>query len=406
MNAMNYWSPETNPVSGDKFAAWKKMLLTADNGGCDLETLLATPYGQEMAETNAPRFIFEEDTMGEECLSFYENIGVRKEMFSDGDFYSRWFLFTPLECAKGSDKKYPLIFWNHGGGNAIETDEFSVRWSRMAGKEKFILVMLQNTCWEQVDRIIDKVSEMYPVDPERVYVTGYSQGGQASQSALLRIPSRLAGAAPCGAEEFQHWDHMDVRYTLDEFMRLRYTFVPVIQIAGVYEFLQFLPVNKYTPIVFNPPIEGAAPTTYEFPGHVLEDDPTNPPGKRADKPFPPKGYDPDRWKMERFNLRMYSLGCEGRDVDRCLAFRETPDDELHHKLGFYGDEEEIRLHGGVKLFISTVKNTDGIPAYRYVGVDNYPHWPPHILADLCWEFLKQFRRDSTTGKIIVDPYKA
>ncbi len=410
MNTMECRSSKAGPETGLKFEAWRKALHGSHDGTWDEESLFNSRFGQELVRTNELRFRFEEDTMGDEVLSFYRELGVRKEFFTGPDFYDRWMLFTPLEAEKNpaAQTKYPIVFWNHGGGNAIETDEFSVHFSQMVGKEKFILVMLQDTRWERVNEKIDKVASLYPADLERVYVAGYSQGGQAAHSALLRIPQRLAAAAPCGAEIFQQWDHLDVRYTVPELLNLRHHFVPTMEMTGVCEFLTFLPVNHYRPICMNPPEEGAAITTYNVPGHDRDKDPTNPPGKRADKPFPPAGSDEeaaDRWKLSRLNLRMFVQHCAPRDENICLGYRNTPDDVLHHKLGFYGDEETIKMIGGVPHYIADIKNSDGILAFRYCGIDNFPHWPSPYLAELTWDFLRRYRRDSKTGRIVEDPYR-
>lgn len=406
MKGQEYWSQETNPATGLKFEGWRKGLMGSHDGRCDIDALLATEYGEMMAELAHLRFSFEEDTMGEACLEYYRGLGVKKELFSDGDFYSRWFLFTPLEMYEdaGQGKKYPLIFWNHGGANAIETDEFSTHFTQMVGKEKFMVCMPQNTCWDSVEKILDIIEASYPVDTERVYVTGYSQGGQAAHSALIRMPRRLAGAAPCGAEAFQLWDHLDKRYTLEEIERLRAVFVPVVQISGVYEFLSYLPHNHYAPIVMNKPLPGAMHTTYHIQGHDLAIDPTNPPGKRADKPYPPEGGDADKWKLDRLQLRLYTQGCKALDEDRCLDYHNHPEDRFHYVMGFYGDREETRSIGGVDHYIADVDNAEGICAYRYIGVDNFPHWPPLMMAEHCWEFLRNYRRDSKTGKVVCDPY--
>lgn len=408
MKGMEFWSKETNPETGEKFEAWRKNLRVAHDGSLDEVALLNSEYGQELAELAQLRFIYEEDPMGEACLVFYRERGVRKEFFPGEQFYERWALFTPLEAERNPDaeKKYPLVFWHHGGGNPIETDEFSTRFTQMAGKEEFIVAMLQDTRWQNLNRKIDEISAMYPVDPERIYVTGYSQGGQAAHSALLRIPERLAAAAPCGAEIFQQWDHLDVRYTLEELQNLRRIFVPTMEITGVNEFLEFLPVNHYRPIKLQKAEEGAAHTTWHVPGHDLDADPTNPPGKRADKPVPPESFDEDmadRWKLERLNLRMYAQHCRMMDMERCLSYRMKPDDAFHHRLGFYGDREETQTIGGAEHYIADVFNEDGLLAFRYCGINNFPHWPSPRLAELTWEFMRRFRRDRQTGRIVEEP---
>lgn len=402
MDRMDYWSRKTNPQTGEKFETWLAALRRSHNGECDIDALIATEYGEEMAKLSELRYTFEEDTMGEACLDFYRQIGVKKEQFEAEDFYTRWFLFTPLGTEAG--KKYPLLFWHHGGGNQLETDEFSNHLTQMVGREKFMVCMLQNTRWDNVDRVLDILLEKYPVDPERVYVVGYSQGGQAAHSAGMRIPRRLAGVVPCGAEIFQYWDHNDVRYTLSEVEEVTAAFLPVMEIVGQYEFLNFLPMNRWCPIKL---WEGGGPVNlWQHPGNDPRRDPTNPVGKRADKPFPPQGVEPDAFKLNRLNTRLDTLGCERVDVEKCLAYRDTPEDELHHALGFYGDREQIRTFYGIRHYQIDFYNRDGFNALRYIGVENNPHWPLLMMGELAWEFLRQYRRDSATGKIVFDEYKA
>ena len=174
----------------EKYSQLTQAFRCAHNGLCDIDALLSSPYGREMEKLSLLRFRFEEDPMGEDCLAYYNALGIRKELFQEEDFYSRWAMFTPLRMKER--KRYPLIFWHHGGGNPIETDEFSTHLTQMAAREGFLVCMLQTTNWDVVDRMIDVLAEKYPVDKERIYVMGYSQGGQAAHSALIRIPEKLA----------------------------------------------------------------------------------------------------------------------------------------------------------------------------------------------------------------------
>ena len=75
-------------------------------------------------------------------------------------------------------------------------------------------------------------------------------------------------------------------------------------------------------------------------------------------------------------------------------------------LGFYGDEEAILQIHGLKHYFVNIYNEDGINAFRYVCLDNYPHFVPPAGGELLWEFFRQFRRDRSTGRIICDAYQA
>ena len=385
----------------EKYAQLVQALRCSHNGDCDIDSLLATEYGEKTKELAMLRFRFEEDPAGADCLNFYRDLGIRKELFAGEDFYSRWAMFTPMVMQDG--KKYPLIFWHHGGGNPIETDEFSIPITQMVEREQILVCMLQTTNWDNVDWMIDILAEKYPVDLERVYVMGYSQGGQAAHAALLRIPERLAGVSASGCDAFPLWDNLDVRYTVEEIDHLRDTFVPVIQVVGRYEFLNLLPHNQWRNIKLWE--HGVSVNPYRHPDHDLAIDPTNPPGKRADKPKPPAHTDPDWWKVQKLNLRLISQGCEPVDTETCIAYQQTPEDELHHVLGFYGDREEVREYYGIQHFICDKKRKDGMLAYRCVGVDNSPHWPLLTMAELSWGFFRNYRRDLDSGRIVEDVYK-
>lgn len=107
----------------------------------------------------------------------------------------------------------------------------------------------------------------------------------------------------------------------------------------------------------------------------------------------------------RLNKRMDTLNCEPRDSKTCISYLNTPEDELHHVLGFYGDKEEIIWHYGYKYYTLNIWNREHINAFRYVAVENNPHWPPVLMAELLWDFFKQFRRDGKTGKIVEEEYR-
>lgn len=384
-----------------KYAQWVQALRCSHNGQCDVDALLSTQYGKQMSALSMLRFRFEEAPAGADCLNYYHALGIRKELFSDGDFFSRWAMFSPQELCP--DKKYPLIFWNHGGGNPIETDEFSIHLTQMVANEQFMVCMMQTTNADNIAQMIPLISERYPVDAERIFVIGYSQGGQAAHAAGVLFPELFAGISACGCDAFPLWDNLDRRFTLAELDHLRDIFVPVMQIAGQFEFLNLLPHNRWEGIKLWPtPVSVNA---YHPPEFNLTKDPTNPPGKRADKPSPPSHTNPDCWKLQKLNLRLISQGCKPVDTAKCLAFQKASTDELHRVLGFYGDQEEIRDYGGVKHYICDTYNADRLPAYRYIGVSNAPHWPPLMMAELSWEYLRQFRRDSGTGRIVADPYQ-
>ena len=402
MNYMDYWSTKTNPETGAKFEHFRLYMECTHNGNADVPTLLASDYGKELTRLLELRFRFEEkDPMGPEYLEYYQSIGIRKQMFETDDFFTRWALFTPRELEEG--RKYPLIVWHHGGKESIEDEEFITHLIPMAATEKFTVLMAQNTNWDNIERLIDLVGENIPLDKERVYMGGFSQGSRVTGAAMLRMPERLAAAALNGGPVFDITDNFSAPYTLAEVERLTAAFVPYMQLQNQCDVSNCVPLNHYETRRETPHIDNHY---YINPGYDRMKDPTYlPDGITHERINPPQNYDVHYWLMDLLNLRMATLGCAFRDAETCIGYRDTPEDELHHVVGCYGDRERIEELYGVKHYMIDIFNRDGIDAFRYIVVANTNHWPPVTTGELIWDFFKQFRRDSATGKIVADEYK-
>lgn len=402
MNHLRFWSQESNEKTGAKFEKFKFYLNASQNGEADVDALIASDYGKALTEILETRFSYEEDPMGKDMLAYYESLGIKKEMFETENYYTRWVLLTPLDMVPG--KKYPLVFMHHGGGNSIETDELCSGFNRIAGKEGFMACYLQNSNWQNVERVISVIAQKYPLDEERIYITGYSQGGSQTSSAAFRMPEKFAACAPCGNEIFRVCDTHNVLFTDAEIARRKEAFLPFMQVVGCCEMSNITPLNDRRPR--KPIAQGATGEPYENPAKHDSPDPTRlPAGTPMFFNGPPEGADPKVWSIQQLNKRLDTLNCEPRDADKCIAYLDTPEDELHHALGFYGDKEEIQIFHGYKHFTIDINNCDGINAFRYVAVENSPHWPPVMMGELVWNFFKQFRRDAVTGKIVVDEYR-
>jgi len=411
MNRLDYWSKETNPEMGAKFEAFREYLEVAHDGTMDIEALLDSEYGEALAKILQTRFTYEEDPVGEATLAYFRELGLKKEIYEDEDFYARWEILTPLAMYEDvgqnykSNWNYPLVIANHGGSNTIEAEEFCFGLPQIAAKEGFMVLYLQNTNWQNVDRVLGIIAEKYPLDKERVYMTGYSQGGYQVTSTYFRIPEKLTAVAPCGNDIYRTYDNFNVPFTVEETVRLKAAVVPFMQIVGCCEASGFVPVNDWKPRKDWGRESGGEP--YVNPRWDDKKDPTRIHGGRrrfSDMPEPPEGVDKHRWMIERLNMRMDALGCEPRDKSQCIGYLDTPEDELHHVLGFYGDEEKIEYYYGYKHYTVNIWNRDGINAFRYVAVENSPHCVPVMTGPLVWDFFRQFRRDQVTGKIVADLY--
>lgn len=178
-----------------------------------------------------------------------------------------------------------------------------------------------------------------------------------------------------------------------------------MQLENQYDTSNCVPLNDWHPRRVTPTVDNHLNM---HPKYDLLKDPTRAEkGLRSNERIvPPKNYDLHQWLMDRLNLRMALLGCAPRDPETCIGYIGKPEDELHHVLGFYGDWERIETYYNYKHYMIDIYNKDGIDAFRYVVVENTNHWPPVTLGEPVWDFFRQFRRDSETGKIIEDRYQA
>lgn len=132
-------------------------------------------------------------------------------------------LFTPAGYESGS--KYPLVLFLHGL-EALGSDNKkqisgmdyagSHIWTKPQGQAVYPCFVLAPQCprgafWanpitrnptgqlERVVEILDYLIRQYPIDPDRIYVTGQSLGGFGVWALISNYPDRFAAAVPvCG----------------------------------------------------------------------------------------------------------------------------------------------------------------------------------------------------------------
>ncbi len=120
--------------------------------------------------------------------------------------------FLPSDESAKSDAGFPLLLFLHGiGERGSDLNKLKVYGPtaicanpEKAAKWPFILVAPQcpeNHFWSasQLRLLVEQVCETYPVDKNRIYVTGLSMGGFGTWAILGSWPELVAAAAPiCG----------------------------------------------------------------------------------------------------------------------------------------------------------------------------------------------------------------
>ena len=113
----------------------------------------------------------------------------------------------PAGFRKSPGKKWPTILYLHGaGGKDLSMEEvgsLSLPGYAKAHKKNFSFILITPHCpkdsgWEvpALDDLWAEVVKKYPVDPDRVYLTGESLGGGACWTLAIEHPDRYAAMAP------------------------------------------------------------------------------------------------------------------------------------------------------------------------------------------------------------------
>lgn len=125
-----------------------------------------------------------------------------------------YYLFTPKSFQPKARKKWPLILFLHGASgrngplSKIKRDCIPQILEHQDQFE-FLLAAPQcpkNTWWvaetERLNAFLDDLLENHPIDPLRIYLTGWSMGGYGTWSLAVENPKRFAAIAPVSGAGF------------------------------------------------------------------------------------------------------------------------------------------------------------------------------------------------------------
>lgn len=135
-------------------------------------------------------------------------------------------------AARSTEAKnvFPLVFFMHGHGELGDSNNDLPRLTqhgpfkhlvahdaigKLIDEQQAIVIApqgLKSDNWfkpEQLIATLQFVLETYPVDPQRVYVTGLSMGGGGTWTIATAMPDRVAAAMPvCGAGKIANADKL------------------------------------------------------------------------------------------------------------------------------------------------------------------------------------------------------
>jgi predicted peptidase len=143
---------------------------------------------------------------------------VQQEVYNPSSL--NYLLFLPRETRAQVRGKYPLIVSLHGIGESgsylpkLKNDGLP---KYLDGDNSFPFIVVSPQCpsttewyYDRTDtlvyKMLDEVIVRYPVDTNRIYLTGYSMGGIGTLDLAIRYPYRFAAILPIAFRIETGWE--------------------------------------------------------------------------------------------------------------------------------------------------------------------------------------------------------
>ena len=280
---------------------------------------------------------------------------------SSGEYVTTWYEFLPEEVLDGTAQAHsvPLILVNHGGGDDPVQAVDELGFLKLAGEKRLAMVAPRHTSENPASAFMDPspfdtMSDMLPqlvrymldtypqLDPSRVYVTGYSMGGSATNRAVYGDASVFAAAVNMSGTPYTHLEGQDAQFKdLD---------IPMMLTTCTYDtYTHFDSAN----------------------GIIAEDFQMNINDYLGYNEMPTVEFDFNAYPMSGFKGDIY---------------RETMINDEYPNYTW--------------LFL----NNQGAPMVGLSIIEFIPHGLYQEYAKLAWDYMKQFSRDSETLEIQFNPF--
>ncbi len=204
-----------------KLSGWSgEKIVSGENPACQVWTLSGNPGTDETERNreiltecfehvirwkNSPDGTLALRNSKEE---FYRNPAFqRRTIEADGRRYE-YFVHLPGGKDVKKDSALPLVFTVHGRGEPAWLFTTKNGWDTLADETgEFILVSPDSpgNIWflprdgAVFPAIVHDMAEHFPVDTERIYLTGFSNGGMMVRETAVRYPELFAGVSPWNA---------------------------------------------------------------------------------------------------------------------------------------------------------------------------------------------------------------
>lgn len=297
-------------------------------------------------------------------LAHWEQMGLVCDFHRHASSGERYIVFAPRQSLEDKEKLPILLILKEVRELApfltLTAFQFYHEFFEIAANGECMLLFFAMETPDDNDLLIDvllEASERYPIDLERVYLAGQSHNGYFALEFARRHPGLLAGLAQFN-DRFQinapQVSMDNVKMTDEMILDLAAQDLPMIDICGQAE-------NEMA----------------REPVHT----------------------DTFQHNADGFNRRLRASRCREYSREEILAARQSKN-KAERCNGIPAPHSETRYCMGSELYISEYFNIDGNWHLTLASVENLPHLISPQMAELSWSFLRRFRRDRTSGRIV------
>lgn len=371
------WTQQGSAPAGAPDLAAAFARIGATERGFDPQAFLDGPVGQWALATRGFSSSHKEDDPA--VIAHWAEIGMDKQLFDTESVATKWSLFTPANMKTGPDApKLPLIVVHHGGGSSIFEAE-TEGYVEAAAKRNFILAFVPwnaNGASEammaeaeksglhyesyQFQRVLNRLKDIAPVDMSRVYVVGFSGGGNATGYVGADLPELVAGIAPSTGVIVQTLTEQD----LAKVAKVR---------IGLFLGYGTMDAEGRWPI---------SETVHEL-GPV---------------PHP----ETPMQRLDNTNAWLRAAGAVNAlttpDIVAQLAVSGRNDAAEKFGLNF---DRNVRQSLETTYYFGDYLNDDGMPVVRFMAVGGNPHYMSPSWAEQSVDFLSRFSRDPDTRMLVI-----
>lgn len=156
----------------------------------------------------------------------WREMGLERWEKTIGGRKREWYLYRPSAHRENPTRKLPLVLAIHGYSCTGELFAENSHWHEVAERRDFFVVYVSAypsnrafggttvplPTWNSVGmeaetddiayirEVLADVEDCCPVDPERIYVSGHSNGSLMTQTLMAEWPQKFAGFGPQGAQ--------------------------------------------------------------------------------------------------------------------------------------------------------------------------------------------------------------